>query len=141
MEPIKIARDSWHYKLAKHGGFCEYQHADICAYDRHVIYGAFILLFLCTLLIMTTWTISYVLVDAVLGVAFSLYCQVDMLSEVSKALLVAFAVGIIVGIGMFGGKFVSRVVDAGTATVASVPYIRSAYTRFKEKYCARIEFK
>lgn len=94
---------------------------------------------------MTTWTISYVLVDAVLGVAFSLYCQVDMMSEVSKALLVAllvtFAVGIIVGIGMFGGKFVSRVVDAGTATVASVPYIRSAYTRFKEKYCARIEFK
>lgn len=40
MKPFKIKRNSWHFWLAKQGGFNEYSSQDICTYLRRMIAGS-----------------------------------------------------------------------------------------------------
>jgi len=139
MKTFALNKNSWHYRLAsEYGGLHRWQDStDICSYTKEIFKGLFIL----ALMLVAVAVVSQLVVHLVLGIGFSIYAGMWIGSDWAwaAATILVVAVGYIVILLAFsltckGGKIAKE-------TISNTEFFKVAYSSWKDKYCARIEFK
>lgn len=144
MKSFTINRTSWHYKLIREFGISGMQDmpTDICSYLRALVKGAFFGSIVLVFLLMLTIVLMKMMVDMLMGIAFSIYYQQLIFTDAG------FSGAILFGL-MFAAFVIFRLLrytyqrPHKSMTVKSKPpgFIRTAYQSIKGKYCIKLDFK
>jgi len=138
MKPIEIDRNSWHYKAAEfsdHGKI--YYCKDICQYSRRVLGGCFWIALISLTAIFFTAMLTYMAADFIAWVA-AMIVHLGWVQPEPAALatLMLLVVGSCV-VTLFAIPRVFRTVSEKI----DMPFVKTAYSSWKEKWCAPIEIK
>ncbi len=128
MEPIKIDRNSWHFKIVT---LVDDYPKDICAYRRAFIIASFVISILGFLLIVGI-LLGFIAVNMILGLIFS---EPGILTEVAIVgfiCLVSF--GTFLGVPGVYSWYKRRKMDRGEGPGV----VTLAYRSWKEKHCAPV---
>jgi len=140
MKTIEINQMSWHYKLANFAVTnydLEYRCNDVCDYTRKVLFGAFVFLIACVCGIMASVMFVWMFADTLAWIVASIV-QGGFIypNPPTIALLVVLALFTVIG-ALYsipkGFAAINRTVD--------IPFVKTAYRSWKDKWCAKIEFK
>lgn len=131
MKQFEISHRSWHYKIAKFGGFNSYSHADICTYTKCCLYGVLDFLVRSVFGLCVITLVSIMAVDFTLGVWFWFKTGFFMMGEPGMILLLVLAVILVFCAAGLGYALAQRPSKPG--------FIRTAYSSFKGKYCHTIK--
>ncbi len=128
MEPIKIDKNSWHFKIVT---LVDDDPKDICAYRRAFIIASFVISILGFLLIVGGW----IVVNMILGLIFSILYGAWILTEaaiVGFICLVSF--GTFLGVPGVYSWYKRRKMDRDEGPGV----VTLAYRSWKEKHCAPV---
>lgn len=132
MQTLTFNKRTWHYELAKFGGFDRWEDQDLCTYTRKFIRGVFQSLFIGVLIAMFGFGLAHFM----LGVIFSAITGAWVMSEIGAVF------GLILGVLLLFiaiGASVEKYKD-GRETRQAKPdnFVKNAYKGWKEKYCIKI---
>lgn len=138
MKTIEINQKSWHYKLAEMS--CRYPDChcrDICQYTRHVLWGLVGVTFL-ILLVVGTGSFFMWLFGGMIAWFAAMIVSMSFIdpNPQTVALLISLAICAFTALVFSIPKAynaISRRID--------VPFAKTAYDSWKNKWCAKIEFK
>jgi hypothetical protein len=134
MKLLQFSRDSWHYKLVAATGYRVWEHeeVDLCSYTWRVIGSILLILFLFSLGL----AVSYIVIQVVLGIAFSLWYSAFLFTEFGVAGLIAIFASLMFWVGT------ALIQWNRNRTRKQKPdsFVSHAYRAAKEKYCARVKF-
>lgn len=151
MKSLSVNKNSWHYKLAKQGGYISAydELSDICSYSRKVLMSALLHLFLVVLGIGVTAFLSVVIVDTLFSIGFSLYYGAYIFTAAGEA-GTAVSCMVIMGYGVY---LSCNRIDNWFKRRRDIAYenrfnpkqpdgfLKTLYKSYKEKYCVRIQFE
>lgn len=133
MEPIKIDRNSWHFKIVT--WLVDDDPKDICTYRRTFIITSFVISILGFLLIVSGWAVVNMIVNMILGLIFSILYGAWILTEaaiVGFICLVSF--GTFLGVRGVYSWYKRRKMDRDEGPGV----VTLAYRSWKEKHCAPV---
>jgi hypothetical protein len=143
MKELIFSSNSWHYKIAKLGGYHLVGQTDICSYTRAVIKGIFAAIIYLSLFTL----VSYVLTDLVLGLIFSAISGMWIMGMIGTGALYVMGAILLVIVIMIALLSLEELYknwrDARREkrmNKSEDSFANSAYKSWKEKYCARIRF-
>ena len=133
MQTLTFDKRSWHYAIAKFGGFNSWSDQDLCTYTGKFtrgLFGAFLLGLVIALL-------GFGLSHLVLGIIFSIIAGAWVTSEVGTVFgLILLLLSLFVAVGVSVEKykesreFHPRKPDG---------FVKNAYRGWKEKFCIKIK--
>ena len=135
---IKISKESWHYHLAKRGGYESYSPRELCGYTRRVLLGL--------LLTLVVGAVFLMLCLGIMDLVFALWFWVSPNTPGSVMFgflcgCVALAAAGLVGKAwdfLFGWDGVIRRGRVGKTTASTAAIIKESYLGWKGRYCPRI---
>ena len=128
MQTLTFDKRSWHYAIAKFGGFDGWEDQDLCTYTGKFtrgLFGAFLLGLVIAL-------VGFGLAHFVFGVIFSIIAGAFVMSEIGIVFgtaLLLIALFVVIGFATEKYKNQTRKPDG---------FIKNAYKGWKEKYCIKI---
>jgi hypothetical protein len=150
MEPLKLKKDSWHYRLAVVYAGNKHRRApfDICSYTKSAIWGLFLVVFYTVILSgffgFTMLRSSMEIAMELLGPGYSLFVVVfTSLGVLLGVLLLAFlGILIVYGIVYAFFEFKDYLGNKSSGFETKEPgFLKEAFRSFKGKFCKKIEFK
>ncbi len=134
MKSYTLKRNSWHYWLAKNGGLWEHN-TDICTYIRKVIIGTIKMIAVC----IAAGASGAIAVLGTVNLVSALFygAQINGLGAIVIAVLVTMV------LIFFAFVYVEKVQPRlNRKRVEKEPgFVSLAYTKFKDKTCARIRIE
>lgn len=133
MKEFEINRKSWHYKIAKFGGFNTYRDSNICDYTKCCAYGVLNFIAQSVFVLCVIVLVSIMVVDFTLGVWFWFKTGFFMMGEPGLIFLLVLASIVVfcaAGVGYTLAQHQSH---------SEPGFIRVAFSSFKGKYCHRIK--
>lgn len=138
MKSLKFNRKSWHYELAKHGGYDDSYKSDICEYTKAILKGIFSLFILLSAFAL----ITFVVIDMAFGIVFSIISGMWLMGVAGMTGIVILVLGSFVfslfAISEYIGNW-----NAGRRYKASGQpdsFVTHAYKSWKNRFCAKITF-
>lgn len=143
MTPVKIRKDSWHYRFMNaydSDGMSDI--SDICAYRTRLLKSAAMAILLSTIALAVVFFITQVLVHTVLAVGFSIAYGTWIVTLPAVLGMLGFGVAAI-----YCGGFVAAGVAAAYGRKVTVQLaaqepgaVRAAYRSWKDKVCVPVVF-
>lgn len=136
MKTLVFKENSWHHYLANFGMRRVHgRHTDICEYTRSVIKGLLLCILAYTMLAGVISLYAYTIYNWIMWALVGM--ELDKITTVVTGVtaICAGAIGVAVG-WTYASERTSDVCDAITPN-----FVRVAYSSWKDKFCARVEFK
>lgn len=137
MKTLVFNENSWHYTIAKFGGFRHSTDHDLCTYTQRFTKGVFKALFFGVAIAF----FGYILSEFLLGVAFSLMTWTYMMSYVGEVVGSIFFTILGAVAFMTVLTWLELLFREAQNTKKSKPdgFIKNAYGGWKDKFCVKIE--
>ena len=133
MIQLNFKVNSWHHQISKFGGLNYMPNTDMCEYVKRFTFGILLML----LLIVIGSLTGALVIETVLGLAFSLFFGVWIMSAAGEILLITLAACVICVSTAGSYAFTRRSVDK---VKNKDNFVANAYRGLKDKYCAKISF-
>lgn len=141
MKSLTFNKSSWHYTMAHAAGFepGNDNQGDICEYTKAVLKCSLAALFCAAVFA----GVSFLLVHLILGIAFSLWYGVWMMTVWGEATIMVLVIGTFVVTLFFGVEWLIKWNRNRKYNKEDKPdgFIKHAYRSWKEKYCVQVTFK
>ena len=132
MQTLTFNKRSWHYAIAKFGGFSSWEDQDLCTYTRKFMRGLFGASIMGILIAIAGFALSHF----ILGIIFSIIAGAFVMSEIGVIfgtilLIAVLFVGICVSVEKYkeSREFRPRKPDG---------FVKNAYKGWKEQFCIKI---
>lgn len=135
MKTLTFNKQSWHYTIAKFGGFERWAEQDLCTYTRAFIMGIMQIAF-CTAVIAIG---GLILSHAILGIIFSIMTGTFMFTEIGFLTMIAISVILLIVGALVSIDKIQQHMNNRQDTPAG--FIKNAYTAWKSKYCIKIDIR
>lgn len=132
MKTLTFDKRSWHYAIAKFGGFNSWSDQDLCTYTRKFMKGLFGAFLIGCLIALVGFGLSHLL----LGIIFSIIAGAWVTTEIG------IVFGMVLSI-MAGFIVVGTSVEKYRDNQESKPqkpdgFVKNAYRGWKDKFCVKI---
>jgi hypothetical protein len=132
MQTLTFNKRSWHYTIAKFGGFDRWEDQDLCTYTNKFIRG----LFQSALIGIAIAIVGFGLWNFIFGIIFSIMASAFVMNDVGcifGVVIFILSVSVLIGIACrhYEEKQQYRLVKPDG-------FVKNAYKGWKEKYCIKV---
>lgn len=133
MTSITFNKRSWHYAIAKFGGFAVWEDQDLCTYTRKFMLGLLKGTLISVLTGIFIAVFGYVFFSILFGVGFSIYYAAWIFTDVAISGIILILV-LCLGIVVF-----STICFFDNYKLKNDGFIKHAYSGWKNKFCVKID--
>ena len=135
MKTLQFDKNSWHYTIAKFGGFNGWSDHDLCTYTHKFMKG----LFFSAIIGIFIAIVGFGLSNLVFGIIFSIIAGTWVTTEVGNVFgLILLLLSLFVAVGVSAEKYMeSRKLRLRKPD----GFVKNAYKGWKEKFCIKINIQ
>lgn len=133
MTSLTFNNRSWHYTIAKFGGFSVWEDQDLCTYTRKFMLGLLKGTLISVLTGIFIAVFGYVFFSILFGVGFSIYYAAWIFTDVAISGIILILV-LCLGIVVF-----STICFFDNCKLKNDGFIKHAYDGWKNKFCVKID--